>query len=373
MVDKIRLGVIFGGRSGEHEVSLMSARSVLDVLDPEKYEVTQIGITHEGAWLSGENALAAFAANRADELLPVVLLPEPGHNRLYARRPATSGEVLEPYADLDVVFPVLHGTLGEDGAMQGLFELAGIAYVGAGVLGSAVGMDKALFKDVMKAHSLPVVDFILVTRKQVHDDIDTVVEEAEAMAGYPLFTKPANLGSSVGIAKCHDRQELVAGLRDAARYDRRILVEQGIPSPVEIEVSVLGNESLAVSAPGEVRPSDEFYSYNAKYIDGTSQLLIPAPLPPEISKQIRRLARRACQAVDIAGMARVDFLIEPVEYTIYLSEINTLPGFTQISMYAKLWEASGISYVELVDRLIGLAIDRKAEQDHTERRYGRGQ
>ncbi len=369
--EKIHLGVLFGGRSGEHEVSLLSARSILSVLDPEKYAVTQIGITHDGKWLAGQNALEALETGDLSALTPVTLLPEPGHPWLYARRPVKNGVAFEPFTRLDAVFPVLHGTGGEDGQIQGLFELAEIAYVGAGVLGSAVGMDKSLFKDVMRANRLPVVNSITVTRTQIDKSLATVTEMAEALADYPLFTKPANLGSSVGVSKCHNRAELLTGLKEAARYDRRVLIEQGIEAAIEIEVSVLGNEKPIASQPGEIRPSSEFYSYTAKYVDNKSTLLVPAPLPVEVNKQIRRLALQAYQLTDCAGMARVDFLIEPEEYTIYISEINTIPGFTRISMYPKLWEISGMSYPELVDRLIALAFERKALNDLLERQYGR--
>jgi D-alanine-D-alanine ligase len=371
MTDRIRLGVIFGGRSGEHEVSLMSARSIIATLDTRKYQVTQIYITHDGVWLSGPDALESGSTGRTARLVPVVLIPEPGHGRLYARRSTSGGIKLEPFADLDGVFPALHGTGGEDGSIQGLFEMAGIAYVGAGVLGSAVAMDKGLFKDVMKAHDLPSLDFKVFTRSQIQSDLDQVVQASESLSAYPLFTKPANLGSSVGISKCHNRVELQAGLKTAALYDRRILVEKGIQNPVEVEVSVLGNDTPLVSNPGEIRPSDEFYTYKAKYIDGKSQLLIPAPLSPEITEEIRRLAGQAYQAIDCAGMARIDFLIDPSDQTLYLSEVNSIPGFTHISMYPKLWEASGISFAALIDRLIELAFERKADQDRTERRYGR--
>lgn len=371
--EKIHLGVLFGGRSGEHEVSLMSARSILSVLDPEKYEVTQIGITHDGKWLAGPNALDALESGDLSNLTPVTLLPEPGHKWLYARRAVGNSVSFEPYTRLDVIFPVLHGTGGEDGEMQGLFELAEIAYVGAGVLGSAVGMDKALFKDVLRANRLPVVNSITVTRQQIDKSLATVTEMAEALSDYPLFTKPANLGSSVGVSKCHNRAELVTGLKEAGRYDRRVLVEQGIERAIEIEVSVLGNEKPVASQPGEIRPSSEFYTYAAKYLDNKSTLLIPAPLPVEVNKQIRRLALQAYQVTDCAGMARVDFLIEPEEFTIYISELNTIPGFTRISMYPKLWEVSGMSYPELVDQLISLAFERKTRQDLIERQYGREQ
>jgi D-alanine-D-alanine ligase len=263
----------------------------------------------------------------------------------------------------------LHGTFGEDGTIQGLFEMAGVAYVGAGVVGSAVGMEKGLFKDVMRANGVPVVEDIVVLRSEIHSTIEKVIERAEALAPYPLFTKPANLGSSVGVSKCHNRSDLLEGLMDAARYDRRVLIERGAEAR-EIEVSVLGNDAPIASICGEVIPSREFYSYEAKYLDNRSELLIPAPIPPETSDTIRSLAVRAYRAVDCCGMARADFLLDKVSGEVFLNEINTIPGFTKISMYPKLWAASGLPYPALVDRLIELALERKAERDQTEWRYG---
>jgi D-alanine-D-alanine ligase len=372
MGDKIRIGVIFGGRSGEHEVSLMSARSLLSVLDPQKYRVTQIGITHNGAWVTGENVLEALQNGQAKALQPAVILPDPAQAGLYALTPSQAGGALELLAQLDVIFPVLHGTFGEDGTLQGLLEMADLPYVGAGVLGSAVGMDKALFKDVMRAHGIPVAKSVTVTRHQVQANMEQVLAQAEAVAPYPLFVKPANLGSSVGVSKVRSRSDLVEGVLEAARYDRRILIEQGINGR-EIEVSVLGNEAPAASLPGEVIPSDDFYSYRAKYVDDRSVLIIPAQVPEEVSAALQDYAIRAFKAVDCAGMARVDFLLEKDSHAIFVSEINTIPGFTRISMYPKLWQASGIGYPELVERLIELAFERKAERDQSERQYGRAE
>jgi len=375
---KLRVGIIYGGRSGEHEVSLMSARSVLAAIDRRKYTVIEIGITHQGEWLVGENLLETLAQAEtgglpAAAVLPAALLPDPTRRGIYSLRRVDLQELLEKLADLDVVFPVLHGTFGEDGTLQGLLELADLAYVGAGVLGSAVGMDKGLFKDVMRAHDIPVAPWLVVLRREIEDDLQSVLERSEALSDYPLFTKPANLGSSVGISRCTCRADLAEGLLEAARYDRRILVEAGIAHAREIEVSVLGNEQPMASIPGEVVPSREFYSYEAKYLDGTSQLLIPAPLPKPLAEQAQSLAVRAYQAIDCAGMARVDFLLEcaadGAPRRLYLNEVNTIPGFTQISMYPKLWEASGLPYSELIDRLIALALERKADRDRTERRF----
>ncbi len=367
---KIRIGVIFGGRSGEHEVSLMSARSVLQALDPGKYAVTQIGISHEGKWLVGKDIHEALSQEKLETLQPVALLPDPTRPELYTICELERGEMLELLTHLDVVFPVLHGTYGEDGALQGLLEMADLAYVGAGVLASALGMDKGVFKDVMRANHIPVVDSILVLRSEIETDMNAVLERAEQFCGYPLFVKPANLGSSVGISKCRSRSDLLEGLMEAANYDRRVLVERAVNSR-EIEVSVLGNEQPSASLPGEILPSREFYSYEAKYIDNSSGLLIPAPLSPEQTLQVQDLAVRAFKAIDGAGMARVDFLLDKDSGQLYLNELNTIPGFTQISMYAKLWEASGLAYPKLVDRLVELALQRKAERDRTQRRYRR--
>ena len=370
---KLRVGVIFGGRSGEHEVSLMSARSVLSALDPEKYSITQVGITHAGEWLvsrvgSSLNVLEALESGKVSDLLHSAILPDPNLRKLYLVLPGEKEAVLQRLTELDVVFPVLHGTFGEDGTLQGLLEMAGIAYVGAGVLGSSVGMDKVLFKDVMMAHNIPVLPYLVVLRSEFEKDPQSVIARIERLAAYPLFVKPANLGSSVGISKCVNRSDLLEGLLEACRFDRRVLVEKGV-NPREIEVSVLGNDDPQVSMPGEIIPSREFYSYEAKYIDGNSELLIPAPIPMEVTEKVRDLAARAYRAADCAGMGRVDFLLERDSGVLYLSEINTIPGFTKISMYPKLWEASGLAYPELVDRLIELALERKAENDRTERRY----
>jgi D-alanine-D-alanine ligase len=366
--EKIRVGVIFGGRSGEHDVSLMSARSVLAALKPEKYRITQIGITHEGMWLVGDNVLDAMLNGQEKSLRPAALLADPTRRGLKAIRSSDQGEVLEHLADLDVVFPVLHGTFGEDGTIQGLLEMAELAYVGAGVLGSSLGMDKGVFKDVMRTHNIPVLESILVLRREIAADINGVIAKAEQLAPYPLFVKPANLGSSVGVSKCRNRSDLLEGLMDAARYDRRVLVERGVNGR-EIEISVLGNDEPQASVPGEIIPSGDFYTYAAKYLDDKSQLLIPAPISAEIAGQVKDIALRAYLASDCAGMARVDFLLDRDTGELYLSEINTIPGFTRISMYPKLWDASGLPYPALVDRLIELALERKAERDQTERRY----
>jgi D-alanine-D-alanine ligase len=368
MADKLKLGVLFGGQSGEHEVSLMSARSVLAAIDPQKYEVIQIGITHEGAWLAGEHVFAALQSGDISRLTPAAILPDP-------TRPGLRGMALELLSDLDVVFPVLHGTFGEDGTIQGLFEMAGVAYVGAGVLGSSLGMDKGVCKSILRAHHIPVVDWIIASRVEIEQNPQAVVERALELSPFPLFVKPANLGSSVGITKCMSASDLLEGLYEAARFDRRVLVERGVPNVREIEISVLGNDNLQVSIPGEIRPSREFYSYEAKYIDGVSELIIPAHLSPELTRHLQDLALEAYRLIDCAGMARVDFLLETQPDgrpgTLYLGELNTIPGFTHISMYPKLWEHSGLPYPALIDRLIELALERQADSRRTERRFRR--
>lgn len=366
---KLRVAVLFGGRSGEHDVSLMSARSVLAALDPQKYEVTQVGITLDGEWLhDGNNTIEAFAQEKTQDLNRVVLPSEPSHSALYELRMTDRGEMLEKLADIDVFFPLLHGPFGEDGTMQGLLELADVAYVGAGVAGSSVGMDKGIFKDVMRANGIPIVDSLLVLRSEIENDMNAVIEKVEKMGAYPFFAKPANLGSSVGISKCSSRSDLSEGLMEAARFDRRIVIERGVGNVREVEVSVLGNEDPQTSVCGEVLPSREFYSYESKYIDGTSGLIIPSQLPAEVTEKIREYAVRAYKAIDCAGMARADFFFDNDTHQIYLNELNTLPGFTSISMYPKLWQASGLTYPQLVDRLIELALERKAQRDHTEHR-----
>lgn len=372
--DRIRIAVLFGGRSGEHEISLLSARTVLSTLNREKYDITEIGITHDGAWLIGEGILDKFSQG-SDTLSirdfnPAMISPDPTRRGLYVLRNTQHGEILERLSEIDLVFPVLHGTFGEDGTIQGLFEMAEVAYVGSGVLGSSVGMDKGLFRDVMRANGIPQVDTLVVLRKEIERALDDVVNRAEMMAPYPLFTKPANLGSSVGISKCMNRSDLMEGLMDAARYDRRILVERGVKAR-EIEVSVLGNDDPIASVPGEIIPSAEFYSYDAKYVDGRSQSIIPAPISFELSEQVRELAVKAFLATDCAGLARADFLLDRDTGELFLNEINTIPGFTQISMYPKLWEASGLPISALVDRLIELALQRRNDRDRNEWRFRR--
>jgi D-alanine-D-alanine ligase len=347
----------------------MSARSVLKVIDPNKYDVTLIGITRQGKWVAGGDPLAALAGGDLGQMAEAALLGEPGKHELLALQGSAANGVhravqLSAVAELDVIFPLLHGPYGEDGTVQGLLELADLPYVGAGVLASAVAMDKAVCKEILRAKGIPVVDWLVARRAEIDQDVDGVVSRAEALFGYPMFTKPANLGSSVGVVKAHSRAELRAALHESARYDRRVLVERGINAR-EIEVSVLGNDDPVASVPGEVVPSREFYDYEAKYIDDASGLLIPAPIPPETAALARTYAVQAFKAVDGAGMARADFLLDKDSGALYLGELNTLPGFTRISMYPKLWEASGLGYAALVDRLVELALERQAEKDRT--------
>jgi len=366
MTGKIRLAVIFGGRSGEHEVSLMSARSLLAVLDADRYAITQIGVTPAGKWLHGDDVIGCFEKHDYTTLSPVALLPEPLNGALFAVK---NGQ-LERLSDIDVVFPLIHGTFGEDGTLQGLLELADLAYVGGGVLASAVGMDKSLCKDVLRAHQIPVVDSLLLNRSSIRTDINASIEQIEADFAYPVFVKPVNLGSSVGITRCSNRSDLMKGLLEAARFDRRILVERAINAR-ELEVSVLGNENPIASVPGEIQPQEDFYTYSAKYLTNQSRLIIPADLDEDTSRLVSDTAVSAFRAIDGAGLARVDFLLDRQTGEVFVSEINTIPGFTAISMYPKLWQASGISYTELINRLVELALERKHDRDITVRTYGR--
>lgn len=365
----LRVGVMYGGRSGEHEVSLMSARSILGALKGSRYDVVEIGITLEGKWLVGDDVMPTLE-KRSPKGTHAAMLAEPGPSRVWQIAEDADEEELHLrlFRQVDVIFPVLHGTFGEDGTLQGFLEMAEVPYVGAGVLASSVAMDKALFKHLMRAHGVPVVEYILCSRGEIAHDLDGVVRRAEAVAAYPLFTKPANLGSSVGVSRCNGRSDLVEGLADAARYDRRVLVERGLDAR-EIEVSVLGNDEPQASVPGEVIPSRDFYSYESKYVDGTSKLLIPADIPAETAARAQRLAVEAYRAIDGAGLARADFLLDRKSGELFLSELNTMPGFTSISMYPKLWEASGIAYPQLLERLIDLAIERHADRMKSERSF----
>lgn len=348
---RIRVGVIFGGRSGEHEVSLRSGEAVLKSLDPSLYEVVPIAIAPDGRWLGSRQSLDMLSPAEAVQSaltsgISVAMTPEPRERGI-----------------VDVFFPVLHGTYGEDGTIQGLLELADIPYIGAGVLGSAVGMDKDVMKRLLRDAGLAIVDYWVVRGHETEAFIRT---HASSLP-YPVFVKPANLGSSVGISKVHDAGELAPALALAAAFDRKIVVERGIEAR-EIEIAVLGNDDPQSSIPGEIVPSREFYDYAAKYEDDDSKLLIPAPLSPEQTRKAQELAVRVFQVLECAGMARVDLFLEKTG-KFYVNEINTLPGFTAISMYPKLWAASGIPFPALVDRLIALAIERHAQKKQLRTRY----
>lgn len=365
MKKKQRIGILFGGRSGEHEVSLLSAASILKAIDKKKYEVLPIGITKQGQWLAADDA-RSLLAGEASHSEPLQL---------------SAGADLVQQSDnlsqtVDVVFPVLHGTFGEDGTIQGLFELADIAYVGSGVLGSAAGMDKDVMKKLFAAAGLPQTPYLALTRAEWKSDPRRCTRQIEKALQYPIFVKPANLGSSVGISKVHGRSELAAAMDLAARFDRKLVIEQGVGGPGvkprELEVAVLGNDSPEASVVGEIVPNKEFYDYESKYADSPenpSVPIIPAKLTAAESKQIRTMAVAAFRACDGSGLARVDFLMEPArkgrKARIYLNEINTMPGFTSISMYPKLWEASGLPYKQLIDRLITLAVERQKEKQQT--------
>ncbi len=349
-VPKLRVGVIYGGKSGEHEVSVRSAASIFRYLDPDKYEAVPIRIEKSGRWALGGNPPQAMSAaadaegTQAEALQPI----EP------------SAAVTAP--GLDVIFPVLHGPYGEDGTVQGLLELANVPYVGAGVLGSAAGMDKAVMKTLFAASGLPIVAHRVVLRREWDRDPRGIEARLAASLGYPMFVKPANLGSSVGISKARDAGGFADAMALALQFDRKIVVEAAVPDARELECAVLGNDDPRASIVGEVVPSREFYDYEAKYLDDTSELLIPAPLGASQTADIQRLAVEAFQAVEGAGMARVDFLLARATGDIFVNEVNTIPGFTTISMYPKLWDASGLAYPALLDRLITLALERHAEK-----------
>lgn len=402
-MNKTRVGILFGGRSGEHEVSLLSAASVLDAIDKEKYEVVPIGITKEGRWVTAARAEQLLRSNHIHaahearhlragdpDVTPgaavlakgesVVVPPVPVHSSTGAMtsfEPDGGAAMARRWTDnvikVDVVFPVLHGTFGEDGTIQGLLELADIAYVGAGVLGSAAGMDKDIMKQLFRSAGLPMVKHVTVLRREWEHDPKRVQRLVESRLRFPVFVKPANLGSSVGISKAHDGSELPAAMNTAAEFDRKIVIEQGVGGKKhkarELECSVLGNDEPIASLPGEIVPGKEFYDYAAKYLEEGSQLIIPAKLTKALTRQVQEMAVAAFRAVDCAGLARVDFLMDPQTKKIYVNEINTMPGFTAISMYPKLWAASGVSYPELIDRLVQLALER--HEDKKRNKYSR--
>ena len=373
---KLRVGVIYGGRSGEHEVSLASAAAVFKNLDPERYEAIPIRIEKDGRWslprraptlISAADVIEAAKSDESAGRLPADapreahLVAHPGTETLLTIERHDANPVVSGLA-LDVVFPVLHGPYGEDGTVQGLLELANIPYVGAGVLASAVGMDKAVMKLVFAAKGLPICDYEVVMKRDWQRDERSVLQRVVNRLGFPVFVKPANLGSSVGISKAKHVAELRTGISLAAQFDRKVVVEAAVPNAREIEVAVLGNDVPEASLPGEIIPSKEFYDYESKYLDGASRDVIPAQLPPELTEKIRALAVAAFTAVDCAGMARVDFLLDGVNGSLVLNEVNTIPGFTTISMYSKMWAASGLPYPALIDRLIALAIERHADK-----------
>jgi D-alanine-D-alanine ligase len=389
-VKKLRVGVLFGGRSGEHEISLLSAASVLNAIDKNKYDVVPIGITKDGLWVTAGHAEALLQGKQQPRALragdpeatssaavlaqgsAIVIPPVPARTSPASMVPFQTGaaEMSRRWTDhsiqVDVIFPVLHGTFGEDGTIQGLLELADIAYVGAGVLGSACGMDKHIMKELFRAAGLPLVKHVTILRSDWETSSGKAQRLIESRLKYPVFVKPANLGSSVGISKVRNRAELAPAMKEAARYDRKLVIEQGVGGKRgkarEIECSVLGNDKPAASIAGEIVPSTEFYDYDAKYLDEGSQLIIPAKLTKTQIKQVQELAIKAFQAVDCSGLARVDFLMDPASKKFYVNEINTMPGFTAISMYPKLWGASGLSYPELIDKLIQFGIERHQEK-----------
>ncbi len=392
---KLRVGILFGGRSGEHEVSLLSAASVFNAIDKSKFEVVPIGITKEGHWVTAADAERLLKGERPSHQerhlragnpeatagaavlangQAIVVPPEPQqHEKSLAPfqtdATALSRRAADRAINVDVIFPVLHGTFGEDGTIQGLLELADLPYVGAGVLGSAAGMDKDIMKSLFRAAGLPMVKHVTVLRSDWEATPRKVHKLVESQLKYPVFVKPANLGSSVGISKAHDRKELGPAIDEAARFDRKIVIEQGVGGKKqkarEIECAVLGNDQPAASVPGEIVPSKEFYDYDAKYLDEGSQLIIPAKLSKAEAKKVRQLAIAAFKAVDCSGLARVDFLMEPGPQKtrkIFLNEINTMPGFTAISMYPKLWAATGVSYPRLIEKLIDLGLERHTDK-----------
>lgn len=369
MGEKLRVGVIFGGRSGEHEVSVASAASVLKALDADKYDVVPIGITAEGHWLAGVDPQPLLqGASMADavqsgQATAVTMTGDPTSNGLVP----VEGSA-HPQRPLDIVIPVLHGTYGEDGTLQGLLEMADVAYAGCGVLGAALGMDKDTSKMVFRSAGLPIVDWLTIRRVEFERDPDAVCARiAERFPG-AVFVKPANMGSSVGVGKAHNAAELPGVVAEALKYDRKAIVEPAINCR-ELECGVLGNEEPIASVVGEIVPSNEFYDYKAKYVDNASRLYIPAEIPAETMESLRKMAVDAFLALDLSGLARVDFFLDRDSGQVYLNEVNTMPGFTQISMYPKLWEASGVPYPQLLDRLIQLGLERHAEKQRNLTRF----
>ncbi len=357
MPNKLTVGVLFGGRSGEHAVSLRSAASVMEAMDRDRYRVFPVGITEQGRWLAGGDPMAALQNNEIPgDCFHAVLDVDPQKPRLLLLDPGEPERIHE-FVDLDLVFPVLHGPYGEDGTLQGLLELAGLPYAGSGVLASAAGMDKVVMKILFRHMGLPVGDFIYFNSIRWSHEKDQLMEQVKQKLGYPCFVKPANLGSSVGVSKASDPSSLVTGVEEAMRYDSKVVVEAFIKGR-EIECSILGDEAPLASVPGEIIPCNEFYDYWAKYIDNRSDLIIPAPMDESMEQKVKEYAIAAFQAVELSGLARVDFFLDEEANQLYVNEVNTMPGFTSISMYPKLWEASGVPYPELIDRLIQIALQR---------------
>jgi D-alanine-D-alanine ligase len=359
---KIRIAVLFGGRSGEHEVSLVSATSVIKNLDKEKYEVIPIGITKQGKWIAGPESMKLLKSGQAPSESNALIPPEP------TDLTTSTNDAVKGLGQIDVVFPVLHGPYGEDGTVQGFLELTGLAYIGCGTLASSVCMDKVIMKKVLQAEGLPQVEFVWFWSKEWVSGQEKIITNIENELKYPVFVKPPNMGSSVGISKAKDRGELIESIKEAIQYDRKIIIEQGVENVRELECSVLGNRNPKVSVVGEIIPSNEFYDYDAKYVDGKSEAKIPAELPKETAKKIQDLAIMAYKALNCEGMARADFLLAK-DNKLYINELNTIPGFTSISMYPKLWEASGVSYQQILDELIQLAIERNKEKQELKIEY----
>ncbi len=368
-IKKIKVGLIFGGRSGEHEVSFCSASSIIKAIDKDKYTVVPIGITKEGRWISPQDSELALQSGKIEGKSTVILLNDPSGRALVRIDNNQRLDKSSTLERLDLIFPVLHGPYGEDGTIQGLLELADIPYVGAGVAASAISMDKDLMKAIFKQRDLPILKWMTIKRKEWQKDKEKILSLVQDDFEYPLFVKPTNLGSSVGITKVHKKKELEKAIDLASSYDRKILIEEGLEEAREIECSVLGNDEPRASVVGEVRPAGEFYDYDSKYIDKETQLIVPADLPDGVSRKVQEIALRAFKAVDAAGMARVDFFVSKKENKIYLSEINTIPGFTSVSMYPRLWEASGISYPDLIDQLIQLALERHQDKKQNKISY----
>jgi D-alanine-D-alanine ligase len=366
-LSKTRVGVLFGGRSGEHEVSLMSAASIMRTLLSAGYEVVPIGIDKAGRWLMPADNEAALRGIMASDAEPVVMLPQPGEASIVTLNPGEHS--IQKAVSVDVIFPAMHGTYGEDGSIQGLLEMADLPYVGAGVLASAVGMDKDIQKRLYREAGVPVLDFKMFLRSEFEKNPDGVIEQIEAQFTYPLFVKPCNLGSSVGVHKARDAASLKEALEDASLYDRKILIEECAVDCHEIECSVLGNDDPVASMPGEIIPAREFYDYAAKYIDGRSYSQIPARLPAGVIEKVRELSVKCYKLIDCAGMARVDFFVSKDGHAVWVNELNTIPGFTKISMYPKMWEGTGLTYEELLTRLIDLALERHKDKNRRVTEY----